>query len=322
MYYRLNGTIIYLSENIIVYGHKSLSIKARVNFSEIKHFLEQIKEGLNADKIDVYVNCSIVGNIVKKMFEMSLIIPYKLAYLNTPLERSYDFLCHHLSGKQTDIDFNHNINITIFGCGGVGANIALNLLVMGFSNFTFVDYDTVEASNLNRQFPFVPEDIGKNKAQALKDNLLKRNPSAKIMCLNLFINSTQILIDNLSTSDLIVSAIDSPPIKSAIYSTEYALEKNIPIIFGAAGYDTIKVGPLLKSKGAMKNYLSYLNSVSIINATPIRGSIPSTNSLLTSILSNEIFNLFYDEKKMLFPNKKLIMNHFSLEIVEENDYEN
>ena len=43
------------------------------------------------------------------------------------------------------------MNIGIAGVGGIGSNVALNLVRSGIDRLTLVDFDRVEPSNLNRQ---------------------------------------------------------------------------------------------------------------------------------------------------------------------------
>lgn len=45
--------------------------------------------------------------------------------------------------------------VTIIGMGGFGNHILVNLAGMGIHNIRFIDFDTVELSNLNRQFYFM-----------------------------------------------------------------------------------------------------------------------------------------------------------------------
>jgi sulfur carrier protein ThiS adenylyltransferase len=70
-------------------------------------------------------------------------------------------------------------SIGIAGAGGLGSNIANCLVRSGFKNFTIVDKDIIEASNLNRQYYFLDE-IGKPKAETLQKRLRQINPD--IVC--------------------------------------------------------------------------------------------------------------------------------------------
>lgn len=71
--------------------------------------------------------------------------------------------------------------ILVVGVGAGGNEILKNLLLMGFGNFTILDFDTVEDSNLSRTTLFRKEDIGKSKslvaAERLKGMALHANPN-------------------------------------------------------------------------------------------------------------------------------------------------
>lgn len=89
----------------------------------------------------------------------------------------------HISS--TDQRMIRHYKILIAGAG-IGSVIAECLLRMGFENMTIVDGDTVELSNLNRQH-YTMDDIGCNKATALRQWLLSINPEAHIKAISEFI---------------------------------------------------------------------------------------------------------------------------------------
>ncbi len=61
-------------------------------------------------------------------------------------------------------------SVGIAGCGGLGSNCAIALARVGIGRLILVDFDTVEMSNLNRQYYFRHQ-IGQPKVIALRENI-------------------------------------------------------------------------------------------------------------------------------------------------------
>lgn len=96
--------------------------------------------------------------------------------------------------------------ILVVGAGGIGCEILKNLVLTGFPDIEIVstilipykvvpifryimylpmfllqiDLDTIDVSNLNRQFLFHKEHVGKSKADVARDSALTFNPDVKI----------------------------------------------------------------------------------------------------------------------------------------------
>jgi molybdopterin/thiamine biosynthesis adenylyltransferase len=95
--------------------------------------------------------------------------------------------------------------LLIAGCG-LGASTAICAARMGFENFVLIDGDTVDAHNLNRQF-YDFDDIGSAKVAALKKQILRINPQAKVEAVqaNLDQDNAVALVDQ---ADIIFDTID------------------------------------------------------------------------------------------------------------------
>ena len=70
--------------------------------------------------------------------------------------------------------------IAVFGLGGVGGTALEALARTGFKHFIIVDFDKVDASNLNRQILYTANDVGRKKIDAARDRILAINPEVEI----------------------------------------------------------------------------------------------------------------------------------------------
>ncbi|KAA0001186.1 MAG: NAD(P)H-binding protein [Thermoplasmata archaeon] len=68
----------------------------------------------------------------------------------------------------------------IIGCGATGSAAAINLVRSGFGEIVIADRDVVDEGNLQRQFLFNEEDIGKEKALVAERKLKKMNSLSKV----------------------------------------------------------------------------------------------------------------------------------------------
>lgn len=127
------------------------------------------------------------------------------------------------------------VKVGIAGAGGLGSNCAACLVRSGFKQLTLVDFDYVEASNLNRQFYFADQ-IGMAKVEALRVNLLRINPD-----LNLTVKMQRLDAANLDECfgdcPVVVEALDRSEIKQLLVEHFWRTKQLVVAASGLAGWD-------------------------------------------------------------------------------------
>jgi len=129
-----------------------------------------------------------------------------------------------------------NSRIGIAGLGGLGSNAAVSLARAGVGHLILIDFDKVEKSNINRQYYFFNQ-IGKQKTNALKENIKKINPEIKIDAFNIKLKKGS-MEKHFKDVDVIIEALDDANTKSD-FIEEILLklpQKPIVAASGVAGY--------------------------------------------------------------------------------------
>ena len=123
--------------------------------------------------------------------------------------------------------------IGIAGAGGLGSNCALNLVRAGAANLTIVDFDVIEAANLDRQFYFLYQ-VGMRKVEALKANLLRINPDLELRMVNKKIEENN--IDKIfGECDIVAECLDTAECKTMLLEKLLRMKKFVVAVSGLGG---------------------------------------------------------------------------------------
>ena len=74
--------------------------------------------------------------------------------------------------------------VCVAGLGGLGSVILTYLAMAGVGAIRIVDHGVVEASNLNRQFLYSDNDVGRKKVISAEERLRKLNPDIELEILS------------------------------------------------------------------------------------------------------------------------------------------
>ncbi|KAI8868291.1 hypothetical protein GQ42DRAFT_164236, partial [Ramicandelaber brevisporus] len=111
---------------------------------------------------------------------MSVAYESRFASLNRVLSRRGPFSAEHFAPGQEAADALKLCKLLVIGAGGLGCELLKDLALAGFTDLHVIDMDTIDVSNLNRQFLFRRTDVGKAKAEVAAAFVQRRVPTCKI----------------------------------------------------------------------------------------------------------------------------------------------
>ncbi len=120
--------------------------------------------------------------------------------------------------------------IGIAGAGGLGSNCAVALARVGTGKLIIADFDMVSEDNLNRQYYFYDQ-IGRFKADALKENIQRINPSVTVLSYNILLTEKNIPV-LFRDCDVIVEAFDQADQKEMLIEAVENAFPGKPLIIG------------------------------------------------------------------------------------------
>lgn len=150
--------------------------------------------------------------------------------------RNIDFFGSYTNASDNKFAYQEKLKSTkvaIFGLGGVGYNILLNLAAMGVDSIKAVDFDKVELSNLNRQIIYSESHIGKLKSIAAKERINEFLPNSNIEFVNKKINSAEDIEEIIKDQDIVIASIDQPRDEVIDWFNLACIRHRIPFICGS-----------------------------------------------------------------------------------------
>ncbi|XP_070148784.1 SUMO-activating enzyme subunit 2 [Polyergus mexicanus] len=126
--------------------------------------------------------------------------------------------------------------ILVVGAGGIGCEILKNLVMSGFADVEIIDLDTIDVSNLNRQFLFQKKHVGKSKASVACETALTFNPDIKVIHYHDSITSSEFGLSFFKRFTMVLNALDNRAARNHV--NRMCLAADVPLIeSGTAGYE-------------------------------------------------------------------------------------
>ena len=116
------------------------------------------------------------------------------------------------------------------GTGGLGSPLAFYLAAAGVGTLGLVDFDVVDASNLQRQIIHSTKDIGRKKLDSAEEKLLALNPALNVVKHETLLSSANAL-DILKDYDIVADGTDNFPTRYLVNDACVLLGK--PNVYGS-----------------------------------------------------------------------------------------
>ncbi|KAJ7078490.1 hypothetical protein C8R44DRAFT_825307 [Mycena epipterygia] len=136
--------------------------------------------------------------------------------------------------------------VLLVGAGGIGCELLKNIVLTGFGKITLLDLDTIDLSNLNRQFLFRKKDVKQSKALIAAQTAAPFNPNVQITPIYGNIKEPQYDLEWFQQFDIVLNALDN--LDARRHVNKMCMAAQIPLVeSGTAGY-LGQVQPLIKDK--------------------------------------------------------------------------
>jgi adenylyltransferase/sulfurtransferase len=120
--------------------------------------------------------------------------------------------------------------VLLIGAGGLGSPAALYLAAAGVGTLGLVDFDRVDASNLQRQVLFATADVGRPKLEVAAERLRALNPEVAIESYDVKLEASNAQ-EILAGFDVVVDGTDTFP--SRYLSNDVCVWLGIPLVYGS-----------------------------------------------------------------------------------------
>ncbi len=121
-------------------------------------------------------------------------------------------------------------SVLVIGTGGLGSPVSLYLAAAGVGHIGLVDYDVVDATNLQRQVVHGTSTVGKLKVESAKARLLDLNPGIQVEAYNVPFTSAN-AFEIAAPYNIIIDGTDNFPTR--YLSNDVAVFLGKPNVYGS-----------------------------------------------------------------------------------------
>ncbi len=120
--------------------------------------------------------------------------------------------------------------ILLIGAGGLGSPLGLYLAAAGVGRLGIVDFDNVDATNLQRQIIHRTADVGRPKVESAKERILSINPDVEVQAVNARLSRDNIR-GLVAAYDVVIDGTDNFPTRYLV--NDACVFERKPNIYGS-----------------------------------------------------------------------------------------
>ncbi|KAI3675252.1 hypothetical protein L1987_84840 [Smallanthus sonchifolius] len=125
--------------------------------------------------------------------------------------------------------------VLMVGAGGIGCELLKTLALSGFQDIHIIDMDTIEVSNLNRQFLFRQSHVGQSKAKVARDAVLRFRPQISITPYHANVKDSNFNVDFFKQFSVVLNGLDN--LDARRHVNRLCLAADVPLVeSGTTGF--------------------------------------------------------------------------------------
>ncbi|XP_071697328.1 SUMO-activating enzyme subunit 2-like [Rutidosis leptorrhynchoides] len=125
--------------------------------------------------------------------------------------------------------------VLMVGAGGIGCELLKTLALSGFHDIHIIDMDTIEVSNLNRQFLFRQSHVGQSKAKVARDAVLRFRPQISITPYHANVKDSDFNVDFFKQFSVVLNGLDN--LDARRHVNRLCLAADVPLVeSGTTGF--------------------------------------------------------------------------------------
>lgn len=179
--------------------------------------------------------------------------------------------------------------VLVIGAGGLGSSVLPALAAAGVGTLGIVDDDTVETSNLHRQYLHSPADVGSLKVESAVATLTALNPDITVVA-----HAVRLTADNaleiFADYDVVIDGSDNFPTR--YLANDAAALRGIPLVWGAVSQYAGQAGVCFAATGPQyRDLFPSPPAPGTVLSCADGGVLPTVCAVIGSILATETIKL-------------------------------